>query len=400
MRQRIITITDCLFPTRSGVLVQADLLAEGFAARGHESVMAGPAAPGPDVERYDQSRPYRTVRLPSMRNPMARGEFIPRRAKAALRDLMEQFSPTVILGQDPGLGPLAAGDVAQQVGVPYVHVHHVHLELSVSFAPSWPPLRWGARKLIIRAFRRACRAADCVIAVSEPIQAMLEGLGVRTPIRVVRNAIDTRAFCECGPPATAEDGSPLLEGPYLLFAGRLGADKPVGLLIDAFDRLDSAGMSLVIAGSGPEKEALRRRAAASPKRDRIAFLGWVDRTERLPRLYRGAYAVVLPSACEGYSLSAIEALACGAPIVVARGGGLLALGEWVPEALWFEPGSVESLAAALQALISDRCAYHAALRTGRLAVQEYSLDRMVDRYLEIIDEVTAGRCRAAAAPAR
>lgn len=97
------------------------------------------------------------------------------------------------------------------------------------------------------------------------------------------------------------------------FAGKLEPLKQVGLLIQAFDLVSSPNAHLVIAGTGPDEDALRRQAAEQPQ---IHFIGFVNQS-RMPIFYRMLSVFTLPSSSETWGLSVNEALACGTRCMVS-----------------------------------------------------------------------------------
>ncbi len=102
---------------------------------------------------------------------------------------------------------------------------------------------------------------------------------------------------------------------YFLFTGRLSKEKGVGTLIRAFQGLKKP---LIIAGSGPLDSEYRRMAEDSPH---IRFVGH-QTGKALEDLYWGAYACVLPSEWyENLSVSGMEALSHGKPVIGSRIGG-------------------------------------------------------------------------------
>ncbi len=110
-----------------------------------------------------------------------------------------------------------------------------------------------------------------------------------------------------------------LEGDVVVFAGRLGPQKAVGVLLEALTGV--AGVSLVVAGDGPEREELERRASELGLDGRVRFLGSVPRDAVL-RLFHAADASVLPSAWENFPHTVVEALAVGCPVIATAVGGV------------------------------------------------------------------------------
>ncbi len=139
--------------------------------------------------------------------------------------------------------------------------------------------------------------------------------------------------------------------PFFLFLGAIEPRKNIVGLIDAYERVD-ADLDLVIAGGkGWLYEDVFRRAAKSPKRDRIRFVGYVDETDK-PALYSAAEALVYPSYYEGFGMPPLEAMACGTPVVASH---VSSLGEVVGDAgLLVDPEDAEDIASAMRAVTGDR----------------------------------------------
>jgi len=147
-----------------------------------------------------------------------------------------------------------------------------------------------------------------------------------------------------------------LERPYILYVGRIQPRKNLARLIAAFTQCAEADESfdydLAIAGdAGWLESGIYAAAEASPVHDRIRFLGYVDEGH-LPALYTAADAVALVSLWEGYGLPAIEALACGTPVLAANTS---ALPEVVGDAgVSVDPYNVDEIAAGLSQLVTDQ----------------------------------------------
>jgi glycosyltransferase involved in cell wall biosynthesis len=186
--------------------------------------------------------------------------------------------------------------------------------------------------------RRLVAHADAVIVPSAFARERLRALGAPLPWERVR---------VLPPPVRIppELNRPV-EGPYALLVARLAPEKGVDVAIDAC-RL--AGMSLVVAGEGPDGEALRERARGHD----VRFVGHVDEQE-LARLRAGAAVALAPSrSAETFGLAAAEAMAAGVPVVASRVG---ALPELVGEEGLVPAGDAPALAAAIERLAGDRAA--------------------------------------------
>jgi glycosyltransferase involved in cell wall biosynthesis len=144
-----------------------------------------------------------------------------------------------------------------------------------------------------------------------------------------------------------------LDGPYLLFVGTLQPRKNLERLLAAFDRVaaDRPGLLLALVGAaGWQPDRLDRALARLRARDRVRLLGFVPDAD-LPALLSGALGLALPSLYEGFGIPALEAMACGAPVLASSTSSFP---EVVGEAgLLVDPLSVDAIADGLRLLTDD-----------------------------------------------
>jgi glycosyltransferase involved in cell wall biosynthesis len=241
----------------------------------------------------------------------------------------------------------------------------VHDVIHLRF-PDWrrkPLAPLYARVMLRLAVRRAAR----LITVSEATRRDLEQrLGARPErIRVIPNGVAPHF-------RPADDAAELaarleklgVSSPYLLFVGNPLPHKNLPRLLDAYAGLPADVGALVLAGVRPAaRPALDREVEARGVGERVVVLPPLPEAE-LPPVYQGATALVLPSLWEGFGLPALEAMACGTPVVAADRGGL---GEVVGDAgLLVEPTDVDALREAMYNL-AVQAPLRAALRVAGLA---------------------------------
>ncbi|HXY46025.1 MAG TPA: glycosyltransferase family 1 protein [Acidimicrobiales bacterium] len=208
-----------------------------------------------------------------------------------------------------------------------------------------------------RAIRRAASEADVIICVSDTTAERLGALlSPKGAVFVAPHGVDHARFR----PADGEDGSdaaalarygcpPDLD--YLFQLATIEPRKGTVPLVEAFDRLaeEHKDLELVLAGiDGWGAAEVTRAIAASRHQGRVRRLGYVD-DDAVPALLRRARVVAYPSFEEGFGLPALEALACGAPLVTTSG---TAMAEVAGPAAWTAPaGDAVALAAALEAAL-------------------------------------------------
>jgi glycosyltransferase involved in cell wall biosynthesis len=177
------------------------------------------------------------------------------------------------------------------------------------------------------------RAAQRVIAVSQfTRRELVELLGVPDEkIRVVPNAVGG-AFTPEGP---AEDGD------YVLAVGTLEPRKNLDRLVDAVRRTDR---ELRVVGA-------RGWGRVEVRGNGVSWLGEVDDAE-LARLYRGATCVAYPSLYEGFGIPVLEAMACGVPVVTARGTAMEEVADGA--AVLVDAGDPAEIAAGIERAVAER----------------------------------------------
>ncbi len=176
--------------------------------------------------------------------------------------------------------------------------------------------------------------------------------------------------------------------PYVLYVGNFLPHKNLPRLVRAFAGLTGAvrrDCSLVLAGD----DAGRRNSILTEARrlgieKQIVVTGVVADTD-LPALYAGCEAFAMPSLDEGFGLPAVEAMACGAPVIVSDRASL-------PEvtgdaALMVDPLRVEAIGAALAAVLSDRARQEDLRRRSLARADTFRGDRAAQRVLALVRAV-------------
>jgi glycosyltransferase involved in cell wall biosynthesis len=198
--------------------------------------------------------------------------------------------------------------------------------------------------------RRVVEQADAVIVPSAFARERLRELGaplrwervhvLAPPLRVPLAGAGLDGFKKSDRSA----GSMAAVDAYALVVARLAPEKGVDVAIDA---CRMAGMPLVVAGDGPERAALTRRAGDGA----VRFVGRVD-DERLAALRADAAIALAPSrSAETFGLAVAEAMAAGLPVAASRVG---ALPELLDGQALVAPGDAHALAEAIARLAGDR----------------------------------------------
>jgi len=242
--------------------------------------------------------------------------------------------------------------------------------------------RGGARVRFLRATRNAAlRRAARVVVPSAYLRDLAVGWGVDAGrLEVVPNPAPPLPALPTRGDARAALG---LNGFTLATAGRLTRQKALGDAFEAVARVD--GVSLVVAGDGPERQALERRAAALGVTSRVRFSGPLSRDQVLT-LYRASDAALSTSAWENLPHSLVEALAVGTPVVATAVGGVPEVVHDGENGLLVPAGDVEAIAGAIGRLSGDEGLRATLAARAAPSVVELAEPCVLERIIRIVTE--------------
>jgi D-inositol-3-phosphate glycosyltransferase len=250
----------------------------------------------------------------------------------------------------------------------------------------------------IAAEERIVEQADCILAPTVEEARDLVRLYGASPerVRVVTPGVDTEVFTP-GDRLLAKMRLGLQGKTVILFAGRFQplkspdvAIRAVACLAELIPSLDP--VLLMLGGpsgrAGFRPEDLEKLAVDLGVADRVVLHDPIPHDE-LPKYYRAADAVIVPSRTESFGLVALEASACGTPVVATDVGGLrTAVRHGVTGSL-VAGGDPEAFARALADLLADREVAHAMGQAGARFARRYDWRRAAADLLSVYEEQSA-----------
>jgi len=295
----------------------------------------------------------------------------------------------VLHAHHPFLSGALAARLSRRQNKPLVFTNHTRYDdyarYYLPFLPTCATL--GLLGAWMRRFARRC---DLIIAVSAAAQSMLESFNVSAPIEIIPNGIDLDRFAQSTPATKSDLGLPP-DAFVLMYVGRLGPEKNLATLLDAFAHTARRAPNAVLAvvGDGPQAAALREKTREHNLTGRVRFLG-TRPNQDIPSLLSAAHAFVTASVTESHPMTIIEALAAGQPVLgfdvpgiretVSDGkDGLLAPTD--PEALGERMARIAT-DAELRARLSDG---------ARRSAQQYNIERTTRRIVDLYERVIRER---------
>jgi glycosyltransferase involved in cell wall biosynthesis len=226
--------------------------------------------------------------------------------------------------------------------------------------------------------------ADKVIAISDKIKRELiedYQLDPRS-IDVIYDGLDTARF---DIPLPSSDKPTKTVG----VVSRLVFGKGLECFVDAMPEIvrSMPNARFLIAGSGPAEEPLRQKVSEYNLEDRVTFAGF---RHDIPQLLGELDITVTPSPEEGMSMSALESMASGRPVVATTGGGLIDIISTMENGVIVQKDDPKALADGVIALLKSD--YRAIGQKARSVVQEkFALSHVVDQYESLISRLTSNR---------
>jgi L-malate glycosyltransferase len=227
-----------------------------------------------------------------------------------------------------------------------------------------------------------------VTAVSEFLARMtLDEFKVGHPIEVIHNFVDLSVFC---PTRAYKDRSPFAAPgeKILLHKSNFRPGKRVLDVVRILERVSrEVPAVLLMIGEGPERASAQALARRLNVQDRVRFLGPQVSTEEISGM---ADVFLLPSELESFGVSALEAMACGVPVIGTDAGGLPEVVRHAETGFLLPVGDIEGMAARTLEILEDEERGRAMGQAGRRRAESlFGADRVVGQYERFYETILA-----------
>ncbi|MFE3602327.1 glycosyltransferase [Streptomyces sp. NPDC059096] len=309
---RIVRLANFVTPSSGGLRTALHALGSGYRTAGHEPVLIVPGEHASD-EDTEQGR---VITLPGPELP-GTGGYRVLAARRRLRDVLEGIAPDRLEVSDRTTLRWT-GEWARRHRIPSVMVSH---ETADGVLRTWGVPGAAAGRAADRLNTRSAWAYSRIVCTTEWAEREFLRIGARNVVRAPLGVDLDR----CRP----QRRDPALRARYargadvlLVLGSRLSVEKRPGAALDTLAELRRRGVraSLVVAGEGPLRAGLARRAGAQGLP--AVFLGHVGDRAAMAGLQASADICLAPGPAETFGLSALEALACGTPVVASASSAL------------------------------------------------------------------------------
>jgi 1,2-diacylglycerol 3-alpha-glucosyltransferase len=397
---RILYGIESFRPNVSGVVIFTERVASYMASRGHDVWIFTTAPTGLPMAEKDPSG-FTIYRFGGLRNPFRKDlRFSPPWNSRKVRMRFEEVGPHLVHLQDQGPLNRMIIHEAMRRGIPVIAHHHFSMEFVLGyFGKHLMFFKPAVRIFIKAASRNFYNKASQVLTPTDFSRRTLLSWGIKTPVSVVSNGVELERF---NPVDTKEERKDLKEAaekfsipaktPVVLYIGRMDKDKNIWTLVRAIPKILSKATAIFLfVGDGTEREALEQYIKKQSWREKVIFTGFISHSDPLlPKMYQLADIVWTASTIETQSITTLEAMACGLPIVAANAGALPELVHEGKNGFLVEPYDVSGFGESVLELLADKAL---AKRFGKASLEiasAHALDKSLEKIADIYRETISG----------
>jgi len=353
--------------------------------------------------RYVAARPHlrQTIVVPGAEDAVEddhgvrimrlRGPAIPRHrpyrfmlATRSVTRIVKHERPQIIEVGSPFLVPWIVRYATRDARTPLVYYHHTDVPRIVARAFSHARNQQGASELTWSYLRRiaTCSAATVVATAggAEELRRRDFPRVVHIPLGVEldvfhpdRRGVRDQVRAQLQLPA----------GPLAVFAGRFAREKEIEVVLSGWERVErETGARLLLVGAGPDEARLR----AHPYGSRVLFRSFVHDRLSLAELLAACDLCVAPGPAETFGLAAVEAMACGTPVLSVRSGAVAEHVERSGGGATYELGDSGDVARAAQSILSTDLSLWSR-RARAHAEREHDWTSVFDRLFAVYAEI-------------
>ena len=357
-RLKIALITDTYHPQVNGVVTSVDMIA-GEVGKKHEVQIFAPTK----AKGARSFRSFKFYLYPDYRIALVRRRTVAKIFRNEGIDLVHVHTPTSL-----GIAGLGA---ARELILPVVGTFHTLLpEYIHYFSGTLAPLLRGLVWRYLVSFYKRC---NVVTTPSNPMRDRLVERGLKN-VYVIPNAVDVGIFRPGKRPPNKD--------PCILFVGRLGKEKKIEVLIDAAPKIlkEYHRAKFRIVGTGIHEAWYKKLVGEKGLTDSFVFERYLDLSDLIDA-YRGCDVFAMPSETETQGLVALEAMACGRPVVGADALGLKDVITHGVDGYLFRPGSSDELANYVLRLLADKGRRKKMGRKAREKAEKFSSKRIGEQWV-------------------
>jgi glycosyltransferase involved in cell wall biosynthesis len=341
---RIMIASSTYVPAMNGQAVFTTNLAEGLAKRGHKVMVVLDSHQVRALTTYVNGVQIEELRSMSLNFIHAGVYFSPFPGKE-VKQLFSTFQPEIVHIQDHYPTCRVVVQEARKRNIKLVGSNHFIPDNLAPYVPGLSKIKPLFNWVLWRWMSSVYLHVDAVSSQSIAAANLMHLQGFNMPILPISCGIDLSLYY----PNLRENRRMYrqrygidLDKKVFFFLGRIDGEKRIDLLLRVMQQMKRADIQMVIAGHGKVENSLRQMAKDIGLHDKLKFTGFIP-AEDLPGLLNSVDVFIMPSEAELLSISTLEAMACGRPVLLANALALPELVKVGVNGYLFSPGDVQDL---------------------------------------------------------
>ncbi|HAK44653.1 MAG TPA: hypothetical protein DCO79_01860 [Spirochaeta sp.] len=384
----IAIVLEIFLPTVNGVITATLNLAENLIKRGNKVIFIVPSwSKFTDKEINGIPVHY----IPSIATYMYPGIRMISPSNRSMKKILEKEGVDIVHITGPWVVCRSAILSARRKKIPVIQSFHTLIYEDTYI------LYLCRTKLLIPLFRalswwyigRYVNKSDVMTAPSIHACNVIQEKFPKSITKHIRNGIDLKEFENCSSYEELSEKYPQFNDKTYVFVGRLGEEKAVSVLIEAFRLawLKDRELRLFVIGDGPGKKIYERTVSENHMDDAIVFLGRLDHHELLTSgLYHYARALVTASTTENQPVTVLEAIGCSTPVIVPDVDGINEL--WSGNGMLFEANNAVDFADKLVKLANDEKLYQQCKLSGEKLKKKFDGMIIAEQFENLYNNVS------------
>lgn len=368
---------DGYLPQKNGVATSVAEYADALEKNGHTLTLIAPKYPG-----YNDTK-KNVIRLSSIRYKKETGVrvaiYLPEKA---FRELLK-LDFDIIHGHGDGPITMLGWTIAKRKNIPFILSHHTFWNRYTHYFPAGRLIHPRIVEKFTQLFANSCSA---IISPSHVSKRELKQYGVTKPITVIHHGLNLSNYKPGNTNFLRKKIKIPTDHKILLYVGRLGKEKSVDVLLQAFQLIHKKDpkTNLVLIGNGTQKEQLEQYAAKLGLADSTHFLGEVD-YKQVPSVFQSADIFVFMSKTETLGKVILEAMAAGLPTVTLNIAPYKELITHKSEGLLVS-ASIRSFANGVLKLLSDDMLRNSMSQNAKAKAEKFSITTAIEKIEAIYGE--------------
>ena len=316
---RIALFTEVYLPAVNGVVTHVKTLKEGLELLGHEAIIVT-ADSNVKKTRTDGDIIY----CPAIKLEKLYGYDVASPISADRLKAIKDFDPDIIhIHNEFGIG-ISGAMMARQLKIPLVYTMHTMYDDYIYYVANSEPLQELVSTIIHRYARILARTASAITGPSKKVEEFFHRCGVYKPVTVIPNSVEVDVFDR-----DAVDRQKMAEvrekygftpdDLVFCFCGRMGQEKNIETLLDFWAKnvKPEDGMKLLLIGGGPQLEEFSAHADKLGVNNTVKFTDRIEHKD-IPPYYAACDCYITASLTECHSISMMEGMATGMPVLTIR----------------------------------------------------------------------------------